>query len=128
MLDINQLHQSLFGYVPDKPGTAYERIGAVVLAMLGWGDVIHDSKERPAKRQAIHQLDITAHDCRRSATPAGGMQGLEQEGRAVHLERTRRSTRSDVSVGGARVLHRAGRGAAAAASVGRSSSHSEAVT
>jgi hypothetical protein len=35
---------------------------------------------------------------------------------------------ADVSVGGARVLHCAGRGAAAAASVGRSSSHSEAVT
>jgi hypothetical protein len=70
MLDITQLHQSLFGYVPDKPGTAYERIGAVVLAMLGWGDVIHDSKERPAKRQAIHQLDITAHD------PAGEVRRL----------------------------------------------------
>jgi hypothetical protein len=60
--DINELHKSLFGYVPDKSGTAYERIGAVVLATLGWERVIHDINEQPAGRQATHQLDITALD------------------------------------------------------------------
>ena len=34
--DIEKLHHELFGVVPDKHGTAYERIAAVVMAVLGW--------------------------------------------------------------------------------------------
>jgi restriction endonuclease len=64
VVDIEQLHDRLFGYVPAKKGTAYERIGAVVLALFGSEDVIHDLDEQPAGRQATHQLDITARDPR----------------------------------------------------------------
>jgi restriction endonuclease len=62
VVDIDQLHERLFGYVAGKPGTAYERIGAVVLATFGWESLIHDIKERPQGRKALHQLDITARD------------------------------------------------------------------
>lgn len=56
----DDLHQRLFGFTPDKPGTAYERLAALVLAGLGWKDVTHDTKLRPEGRRAEHQLDITA--------------------------------------------------------------------
>jgi hypothetical protein len=56
----DDLHQRLFGYAPDKPGTAYERLAALVLAGLGWKDVTHDTKLRPEGRRAEHQLDVTA--------------------------------------------------------------------
>jgi hypothetical protein len=62
VVDIDQLHQEIFGYIPNKCGTAYERISAIVLAMLGWEGVIHNIEEQPAGRQAVHQLDITATD------------------------------------------------------------------
>jgi hypothetical protein len=62
VVDIDRLHKRLFGYVPAKQGTAYERIGAIVLAMFGWESVVHDTDERPAGRQATHRLDITARD------------------------------------------------------------------
>jgi hypothetical protein len=70
MPDIENLHESLFGYIPTKTGTAYERIGALVLATLGWTDVVHDTRERPSGRQASHQIDIVAHD------PAGEIRRL----------------------------------------------------
>ncbi len=62
MPSIDELHTELFGYVPSKDGTAYERIGAVVLATLGWRDVVHDTRERPPSQRANHQLDIVARD------------------------------------------------------------------
>ncbi len=55
---IEDLHLAVFGYVPDKPGTAYERLAAVVLTVLGWEDVRHDVLEQPTGRRAEHQLDV----------------------------------------------------------------------
>lgn len=60
---IESLHDALFGFVPRKAGTAYERLAAVVLAGLGWVDVEHDRTERPVGRRADHQLDVV---CRRA--------------------------------------------------------------
>lgn len=56
----DDLHQRLFGFAPEKAGTAYERLSALVLAGLGWKQVMHDTKLRPEGRRAEHQLDITA--------------------------------------------------------------------
>jgi hypothetical protein len=60
--DIDRLYQELFGSVPNKSGTAYEMLSAIVLATLGWRDVVHDRTERPEGKRADHQLDVT---CRR---------------------------------------------------------------
>lgn len=56
--DIEKLHDELFGVVPDKHGTAYERIAAVVMAVLGWDDVEYDRTEQPAGLLASHQIDV----------------------------------------------------------------------
>jgi hypothetical protein len=56
----DDLHLRLFGFAPDKPGTAYERLAALVLAGLGWKEVVHDTKLRSEGRRAEHQLDVTA--------------------------------------------------------------------
>ncbi len=69
-LDIDALHRALFGHVPAKHGTAYERVAAIVLASLGWGDVVHDLRERPPGKRARHQLDITA------TAPSGNVKRL----------------------------------------------------
>ena len=60
--DIDRLYEELFGSVPAKAGTAYEMIVAIVLAALGWQNVVHDQTERADGRRADHQLDITCHD------------------------------------------------------------------
>jgi hypothetical protein len=57
--DIDLLYEELFGSIPAKPGTAYERITAIVLAALGWQDVVHDRTERAQGKRADHQLDVT---------------------------------------------------------------------
>ena len=62
MPSIDELHTELFGYVPAKDGTAYERMGAIVLATLGWSDVVHDTRERSPNQRANHQLDTVARD------------------------------------------------------------------
>jgi Restriction endonuclease len=57
--DIDLLYEELFGSIPAKAGTAYERITAIVLGALGWQDVVHDRTERADGKRADHQLDVT---------------------------------------------------------------------
>jgi hypothetical protein len=59
---VEELHEALFGFRPDKPGTAYERLAAMVFAVLGWVDIRHDVREAGASRRTKHQLDVTAID------------------------------------------------------------------
>jgi hypothetical protein len=59
---IEDLHEAAFGFRPAKPGTAYERLAAVVLATLGWQDVVHDTSQTVSGRFAAHQLDVTGRD------------------------------------------------------------------
>jgi hypothetical protein len=56
---IEDLHEAVFGFRPAKAGTAYERLGAVVLATLGWEGVVHDTTESVPGKLAEHQLDVT---------------------------------------------------------------------
>ena len=58
VISIEQLHRRLYGSVPRKQGTAYERLAAVVFAQLGWLDVEHDQFEVTAGGTAEHQLDF----------------------------------------------------------------------
>jgi len=67
---IEDLHEAAFGFRPAKPGTAYERLGAVVLATLGWQDVQHDTLAAGEGRLTEHQLDVTARH------PAGEIRRL----------------------------------------------------
>lgn len=57
---IDALHEQAFGFVPDKAGVAYERITALVLAVMGWESVQHDVRERRDGRRASHQIDVVA--------------------------------------------------------------------
>jgi hypothetical protein len=58
--EIEGLHEALFGFRPTKQGAAYERLTAVVLAVFGWTDVQHDTREGIEGKRAKHQLDVTA--------------------------------------------------------------------
>ena len=60
--DVDRLYEELFGTMPPGEGKAYERISALVMAALGWVDVVHDRTELPEGMTADHQLDVT---CRR---------------------------------------------------------------
>lgn len=57
--DVDLLSEELFGSIPAKAGTAYERIAAIVLAAVGWQDVVHDRTDRAGGKRADHQLDVT---------------------------------------------------------------------
>ncbi len=56
---IDDLHEAAFGFRPAKEGTAYERLAAVVLAVLGWQNVVHDTPETVPGKLSTHQLDVT---------------------------------------------------------------------
>jgi hypothetical protein len=58
--EIEDLHEALFGFRPTKQGAAYERLTAVVLAVFGWTNVQHDTREGIEGKRAKHQLDVTA--------------------------------------------------------------------
>jgi len=58
--EIELLHERLFGFRPNKDGTAYERLTAVVLATQGWVEVVHSERARAPDKQAVHWLDVNA--------------------------------------------------------------------
>lgn len=61
MTTIEDLHAELFsGAVPAKGGTAYERLAALVLAVLGWEGVVQDARVSAEGKLAEHALDVTA--------------------------------------------------------------------
>ena len=58
---IEDLHAEVFsGGVPAKGGTAYERLAALVLAVLGWDGVVQDARVTAESKLAEHALDVTA--------------------------------------------------------------------
>ena len=57
---IDLLHEALFGFVPGNPGTAYERLTAIVLAGLGWTGVKQQASEQPEGARAKQTLDVVA--------------------------------------------------------------------
>jgi hypothetical protein len=57
---IDLLHQELWGYVPSLGGEAYERLTAVVLAVLGWSEVKQQSHEKREGARALQRLDVVA--------------------------------------------------------------------
>src|ERR1039458_2189202 len=57
---IDELHERLFGFVPALGGAAYERLTAVVLAVLGWTQVKRASRETQEGRRAKQTLDVVA--------------------------------------------------------------------
>lgn len=57
----DDLHERIFGFVPPKAGTAYERLAAVVLAERGWESVAFDDR--------VRQFDAL---CRHAAPEHGG--------------------------------------------------------
>jgi len=59
---VEDLHEAVFGFRPAKAGTAYERLTAVVLAMQGWEQVVHDTTESAPGKRAEHQLDVVGRD------------------------------------------------------------------
>jgi hypothetical protein len=86
--EIDALHEALFGFRPTKQGRAYERLTAVVLAVFGWTDVQHDTREGLEGKRAKHRLDVTArHPNWADQAPDRGVQGLGQEGREGHPRR-----------------------------------------
>lgn len=56
----DDLHRRIFGFVPQRLGTSYERLAAVVLAGFGWEEVKHETRLRPEGRRAAQRLDVTA--------------------------------------------------------------------
>jgi hypothetical protein len=54
------LHEQLFGWRPKKDGTAYERLTALVLAVLGWEEIEQESHEQPLCTLAKQVLDVAA--------------------------------------------------------------------
>lgn len=60
---IDQLYETIYGEVPKKPGTAYERLAAAVWKLMNKDDnVTHDSRIRGEISKSLYQIDIEASD------------------------------------------------------------------
>lgn len=58
---IDQLYYEIFGNLPTKPGTAYEKFAAAAMKLLQPMDgVFHDARLRGALSKSIYQIDVLA--------------------------------------------------------------------
>lgn len=55
---IEQLFESIFGTLPSKSGTAYEKLSAIAMYLLEEGGVTHDARLRGQFSDSLYQLDV----------------------------------------------------------------------
>lgn len=55
---IDKLFEEIFGNTPNKSGTAFEMLAAIVTHMVSGGDVKHDDKLRGQFSKTLYQLDV----------------------------------------------------------------------
>ncbi len=55
---IDVLYKELFGELPEKPGSAFERLSAIALFALERGSVTHDTRLRGAVSNTVYQIDV----------------------------------------------------------------------
>ena len=55
---IDRIFKDIFGYLPNKQGTAYELLAAIASYMLEEGNVRHDARIRGQFSDTLYQLDV----------------------------------------------------------------------
>jgi hypothetical protein len=55
---IEQLYLSIYGELPQKSGTAFERLASIAMYLLEGGKVRHDAKLRGQFSKTLYQLDV----------------------------------------------------------------------
>ena len=55
---IDKIFEEIFGYKPEKDGTAYELLAAIATHMINGGEVKHDDKLRGDFSKTLYQLDV----------------------------------------------------------------------
>lgn len=65
---IDILFKSIFGYLPNKKGTAYEILAAIVTKILEENtSVVHDDRIRGLFSQTLYQIDVLTEKDNRKA-------------------------------------------------------------
>ncbi|WP_251978737.1 restriction endonuclease [Salinicola avicenniae] len=58
MSPIEKIFKEIFGYAPEKSGTAFERLASIASYIIQEGEVFHDEKLRGHFSNTLYQLDI----------------------------------------------------------------------
>jgi len=78
---IDKMFEEIFGYLPDKAGTAFERLASIASYLLNEGDVTHDDKLRGQFSKTLYQLDI--HDKSGNGSTMGEAKDYSLQGKKV---------------------------------------------
>jgi hypothetical protein len=55
---IDEIFKEIFGYLPDKKGTAFERLSAIASFLLEEGNIQHDAHIRGKFSKTLYQIDV----------------------------------------------------------------------
>lgn len=78
---IDKIYEEIFGSLPDKAGTAFERLSSIASYLLNEGDVTHDDKLHGQFSKTLYQLDT--HDKSESGAIMGEAKDYSLQGKKV---------------------------------------------
>lgn len=79
---IEVIFEKIFGYLPDKSGTAYERLAAIAMCLLDDGVAQHDAQIRGQFSETLYQLDVQ-HRSQDGKTTMGEAKDYSESGKKV---------------------------------------------
>jgi gamma-glutamylcyclotransferase (GGCT)/AIG2-like uncharacterized protein YtfP len=80
---IDKIFKEIFGYTPNKPGTAYELLAAIALYLLKEGNVRHDARIRGQFSDTLYQIDVQHTNATDKATSVGEAKDYSEQGKKV---------------------------------------------
>jgi Restriction endonuclease len=83
MSPIDKIFKEIFGYLPNKRGTAYERLAAIASYMLEEGNVQHDARIRGQFSDTLYQLDVHHTSAADKTTSVGEAKDYTEQGKKV---------------------------------------------
>lgn len=80
---IDKIFKEIFGYLPNKQGTAYELLAAIASYLLDEGNVRHDARIRGQFSDTLYQIDVHHTNTADKTTSMGEAKDYSEQGKKV---------------------------------------------
>jgi hypothetical protein len=80
---VDKIFKEIFGYLPDKKGTAFERLAAIASYLLDEGNIQHDARIRGQFSDTLYQIDVHHVNTADKKASMGEAKDYSEQGKKV---------------------------------------------